>query len=107
MNLKEKKDFLNYKEYYCDLTEELGQCAGFDTKKYRHYRHYVADYRGEGNFDCISIRVPGGTVGAIWVDENSVITKIKIDTNYVVKTYSDELNSIIQRYVGEKIEFER
>ena len=107
MNLKEKENILSYKEYYCNLTEELDQCAGFDTKKDRHYRHYGADYRGEGNFDCISIRVPGGTVGAIWVNENNVITEIKVDTDYVVRTYSNELSDIIQKYIGEKIEFER
>ena len=40
MILKDKQNFLNYKEFYCDLTEELDQCAGFDTKKYRHYKSH-------------------------------------------------------------------
>lgn len=106
MILKDKQNFLNYKEFYCDLTEELDKCAGFDTKKYRHYKHYLVDYRDK-NFDCISIRVPGGTVGGIWVDYHNVIVNIKIDRNYVVKTYSDELDAIIEKYIGKKIEFER
>ena len=50
MILKDKQNFLNYKEFYCDLTEELDKCAGFDTKKYRHYKHYLVDYRDK-NFD--------------------------------------------------------
>lgn len=106
MILKDKQNFLNYKEFYCDLTEELDQCAGFDTKKYRHYKHYLVDYRDK-NFDCISIRIPGGTIGGIWVDEHNIIVNIKIDRNYVVKTYSDELDAIIEKYIGKKIEFER
>lgn len=55
----------------------------------------------------ITIRVPGGTVGGIWVDDHNVIIAIKVDTDYVVKTYSDELGAIIEKYIGKKIEFER
>ena len=27
MILKDKQNFLNYKEFYCDLTEELDKCG--------------------------------------------------------------------------------
>ena len=58
-------------------------------------------------FYNLPIRVPGRTVGGIWVDKNNVIVNIKIDRSYVVKTYSEELDAIIEKYIGKKIEFER
>ena len=48
--------------------------------------------------------MPGGTVGGIYFD-NNIITKIVIDTNYVVKTYPANVNELIQRFVGEVIEW--
>ena len=100
------KDKYNNKSYCCKFTEELDRCAGFDKKAYKYYEHYLLDYRNVDGFHNYPIRVPGGTVGGIWVDEHNVIADIKIDRNYVVKTYSDNLNKIIQKYIGEKIEFE-
>lgn len=41
------------------------------------------------------------------MNDHNVIVNIKIDRNYVVKTYSDELDAIIEKYIGKKIEFER
>ena len=107
MILKEKYSFGNDKQYYCKLTEELDQCAGFDTREYPYYKHYLLDYRHTDGLYNYPIRVPCGTVGGIWVDDHNVITNIKIDRSYVVKTYSDELDMIIEKYIGKKIEFER
>ena len=56
------------------------------------------------NNKCLAIRVPGGTVGGIWIDKNNMITKIVIDTNYVVKTYPDDVNDLMVKYIREKIE---
>ena len=43
-------------------------------------------------------------VGGIWIDKNNMITKIMIDTNYVVKTYPDDVNDLMEKYIREKIE---
>ena len=107
MILKEKYSFGNDKPYYCKFTEELDRCAGFDTREYPYYKHYLLDYRDRDRFHNFPIRVPGGTVGGIWVDKHNVIVNIKIDRNYVVKTYSYELYAIIEKYIGKKIKFER
>ena len=107
MLLKEKYSLGNNKQYYCKFTEELDRCAGFDTREYPYYKHYLLDYRHTDVFYNYPIRVPGGTIGGIWVDDHNVIVNIKIDRNYVVKTYSDELDTIIEKYIGKKIEFER
>ena len=105
MILKEKYSLGNDKQYYCKFTEELDRCAGFDIREYPYYRHYLLDYRDRDRFHNYPIRVPGGTVVGIWLDDHNVITNIKIDRSYVVKTYSDELDVIIEKYIGKKIEF--
>lgn len=45
------------------------------------------------------------TVGGIHFDDNNIITQIVIDTNYVVKTYPSNIKELIQKYVGEVIEW--
>ncbi len=50
-----------------------------------------------------AIRVPGGTVGEIRVDETNKVVGIVIDTGYVVKTYPENINVLLQEYVGEEI----
>lgn len=107
MILTEKYSLGNDKQYYCKLTTELDRCAGFDTREYPYYKHYLLDHRDRDGFHNLPIRVPGGTVGGIWVDDHNVIINIKVDRNYVVKTYSDELDAVIEKYIGKKIEFER
>ena len=101
------KDKYNNQSYYCKLTEELDRCAGFDKKVYKYYKHYLLDYRNIDGFYNFPIRVPGRTIGGVWVDNHNVITNIKIDRSYAVKTYSNELDAIIEKYIGKKIEFER
>ena len=107
MVLKDKYSLGNNKQYCCKFTEELDRCAGFDTREYPYYKHYLLDYQNVDGFYNFPIRVPGGTVSGILVDDHNVIVNIKIDRNYVVKTYSDKLSKIIEKYIGKKIEFAR
>lgn len=55
---------------------------------------------------CLAIRIPGGTLGGIWYDENNIIRKIVVDTKYVVKTYPSDVNEQLKKFVGEKLEFD-
>lgn len=87
------------KDYYCDLTHELDKLAGIDQDGFWH--HYILITGDHG----IYIRIPGGTLGEIYVDNNNAITKITLDTNYVVKTYHADVLDQLQKYVGQKIEF--
>lgn len=51
------------------------------------------------------IRIPGGTVGNIFLDKTeNIITKITIDTDYVVDSYPENVQEYVQKYIGEKIE---
>ena len=86
-------------EYYCGITTELDKIAGLDPNG--HWKHYVLCDHEDG---CLPIRIPGGTLGSIEYDENKVITKIHVCTDYVVKTYPDNVNEQLQKFIGQKIE---
>ena len=90
-------------EYFCDITVELDKLTGIDLDA--HWKHYVLADKYCINEKCLAIRIPGGTLGGIWFDDNNIITKVKVDTNYVVKTYPSDVNEQIQKFVGQKIEF--
>ena len=90
-------------EYFCDITLELDKLAGINPDA--HWKHYVLAERSYINEKCLAIRIPGGTLGGIWFDDNNIITKVKVDTNYVVKTYPSDVKEQIQKFVGQKIEF--
>lgn len=91
-------------EYYCELTSELDRLAGIDSKL--RWKHYILIDNYCKEQKCLAIRIPGGTIGGVWYDENNVITKIVIDTEYVVKTYPVDVNEQIEKFVGEKLEFD-
>lgn len=92
-------------EFRCALTKELDSLSKIDASKhYDLFHHYILVDNIGVEEKCLAIRVPGRTVGGIWIDENNIITKIQVDTNYVVKTYPSNINELIQKFVGEVIE---
>ena len=93
-------------EYRCDLTKELDEVSGISRNNhYDMFYHYILANKWCKNQKCLAIRVPGGTVGGIHFDDNNVITKIILDTDYVVKTYTSNINELIQKFIGETIEW--
>lgn len=95
-----------YQEYRCTLTKELDNLSGIlKSHYYDMFYHYILPDDCCKKEKCLAIRVPGGTVGAIYYDDKNVITKIIVDTNYVVKTYPSNVNELIQKFIGEKIEW--
>lgn len=90
-------------EYFCDITSELDKLASINSDTLR--KHYILADNYCINKKCLAIRIPGGTLGGIWFDDNDVIKKIKVDTNYVIKSYTGNVNEQIQKFVGQKIEF--
>ena len=103
MKLTKRRAILN--EYRCELTNFLDHEAGLDIDKDRYY--YFYHYILNDDDEVLPLRVPGGTVGAIFIDENKVITKIGLDTDYVVKTYPEDIKEKLNQFIGEKLEFER
>ena len=90
-------------EFYSELTTELDKLAGLSPDGF--FKHYILAEQPFFKDKCLPIRVPGGTVGSIYLDENNVITKIVVDTDYVVRTYQQDVNERVQHFIGERVEF--
>lgn len=104
MKLEKRKHWED--EFICELTKELDALAGLSKSEYYDFfHHYILADDWCKKEKCLAVRVPGGTVGGVWIDDNNVITKIVIDTTYTVKTYPDNINDVIQKFVGEVIEY--
>lgn len=105
MKLNNRRMYLQ-NEYRCELTKELDFLAKLtDEGFYDVFYHYILADCWCKKEKCLAIRVPGGTVGGIWLDEENRIKEISIDTGYVVKTYPDNINELVQKYIGEVIEY--
>lgn len=89
----------------CEITWFLDQAAGLDERL-----HYIVinDSILFDDEDPITyyIRVPGGTVGSIWLDIDHNIRRIFIDTDFVVKSYPEDINEQMKKFVGERIVIE-
>ena len=93
-------------EYLCEITDELDKQSGLGRKEegWCNYHYIVVDDYGIKN-KCLAIRVHGGTVGGLHIDEHNTVTKVAIDTKYVVKTYSKEVNEIMEKFIGTQLEW--
>ena len=87
-------------EYFCELTEFLDNIT---EKKRLSRRHYILALPCDFADGVLPIRLPGSTVGGVFIDENNVITKVVIDGNYYKNIYPGNINEMLERYVGEKI----
>ena len=81
--------------YTCTLTEKLDELAKLTERKV--FRHYVI------LDDSLIIRVPGGTVGVARFDDGGKICTIKVDRNYVVRTYPENLDEELSQFLGESV----
>ena len=105
MKLYNKIGYLR-NEYVCDLTIELDSLANLiGSKYYKSFYHYILADEWCKNEKCLAIRVPGGTVGNILIDDNNVILEISIKTDYVIRTYPDNINELVQKFVGKTIKY--
>lgn len=96
--------YLSLREYYCDLTRELNQILGLSPDQY--WKHYILADDSMIKDKCLAIRIPGGTVGGIWINDENIITKIFVYTDYyVIEKYPADINEKLAHFVGEKIEF--
>lgn len=101
MKVKQSKGFPN--EFVCELTKELDELAGFDNNSL-YYHYLLIDSIGLQD-RSIAIRVPEGTVGSIWLDESSnKIVRVKVVTDYVVKSYPDDVLEHLDKFVGQILE---
>lgn len=104
MKLNKIKHFPD--DYTCELTLELDKLSGLDKKEYYDFmHHYILADDWCLIQKCLAIRVPGGTVGGIIIDADNKIVSIEIDRNYVVRTYPENLDEIMQKYIGVVVEW--
>lgn len=95
----------NWVEFYCDITTELDNLAVVKpVGNLCSWRHYILVDNTSLKDKCLSIRVPGGTVGNVFIDDSFVITKIIINPRYVVKTYPVDISEKINKFVGTRID---
>lgn len=87
-------------EYFCELTEFLDNIT---EKKRLSRRHYILGKPCDFSDGALPIRLPGSTVGGVFIDKNNVITKVQIDGNYYKDIYPRNINEMLEKYVGEKI----
>lgn len=104
----EPQDKWRKTEFRCDLTRRLDEISQLNQSPYYDfYHHYIVMDKvalEDPLLSALAIRVPGGTVGEIWIDGNNKIVKIQIDRDYVVKTYPLNTHEVIAKFIGETIE---
>ena len=93
-------EYNSFCEYFCELTEFLDNIT---EKKRLSQRHYILGLPCDFKDGSLPIRLPGCTVGGVFIDKNSVITKVLIDGNYYKDIYPKDINEMLERYVGENI----
>lgn len=95
--------FETLEKYLTDITLELDKLG--NTQK-RWYKHYILANGICKKNRSLPIRVPGLTIGEIRIDQNFAITNVSI-TDGCLKNYKRDVNKRLQKYIGEKIEFEK
>lgn len=94
--------------YVCDITDEINEYFDVSTTLKGVYEKLKCPVTQVGYYViaegvpgvALAIRRPGSTVGAIYCDENNVITNINVDF-----LEEPELSKKLQKYVGCKIEY--
>lgn len=86
-------------QFYCNITKELDLLTGIQTKDNNgFFRHYILSDEWCSKERCLAIRLPGRTVGGVWITEDNVIYKIVV-CDYDGKEDKD-INDKIQKYIG-------
>jgi len=88
------------------ITKHLDRMSGLSTEGDYPFHHYVLCTQRDYDDRLLVIRVPGGSVGYMTIDENDVITEIHVDTDYVITSYWRNVNKhLVKNYLGKKIIF--
>ena len=99
INLVTRNKSMN--KHVCELTTELDTLANMNNED-SYLKHYILINKSYIKDRVLPIRVPGCTIGGLWFDENYCIIKIQIDSyvGYHTKPYPDNVNDLMQKYVG-------
>ena len=83
--------------WVCRLTDELDKLAHYQYRPLQHYVYAKSEDFEDGE---LIIRIPGSSIGGIWLNENNQIIRVLIEG----ERYPDNINEIMKKYVGETIE---
>lgn len=86
----------------CEITWFLDQVAGLDEKLHYIVINDLILFNDEDPATYY-IRVPGGTVGSIWLDDDYNIRRIFIDTEYVIESYPEDINEQMRKFISERM----
>ena len=92
----------NWIECSTTLTKHLDKLSGRDSilTFWRRNKHYIL-IDGLSFIDHqFAIRVPGGTVGYVKLDDRNFIKAITLYPDSVVKTYPDNINELLKVHIG-------
>lgn len=91
-------------KFVSDITKDLDKISNINVSGEELFHHYMQYDKFDLEKHMVIIRVPGGSLGYVEYDDNFIITKILIDTDYVVKTYPKDVNDEInKKYIGGKL----
>lgn len=69
------------------------------------FYHYMMNERftnGEME-DSYTLRFPGYTIGAVYVDDEDIITDIKLSLDYFKDSYTEGLEKELKQFIGDKL----
>ena len=106
MELRKRRlgDLPVHDEYVCELTEFLDQ---FRDESWMPLRHYIIASELEFADGILPLRLPGCTVGAVYLDENQTIRKVVIEGNAYKELYPEDINGQVATYMGQTITVRR
>ena len=104
INKNKGTPFADVCAYACELTDELD--ALMNAMSYASAnRHYIlADEFCKSN-KCLAIRIPCCTLGGIHYNHDNIVTGIEINTDCMNKIYLLNAKELVNKYIGDKIEF--
>ena len=97
-----KRNKCSTNEYICKLTKTLDSLAKLDEYP-NWFRHYILTYGAQEGKRWLRIKVQGKIIGAILVNADNTIIKITLDPYF--NAYPDNVNELIQKFVGEVVEW--
>ena len=89
-------------EYVGDITRELDRLAGLTVCDDLH--HYIYIDKNYYKDKHLLVRIPGGTIGGLYFNDNFEITKIVINISNVLVRYPDNINERMKKFIGAKLE---
>lgn len=96
--------FADVGAYVCELTDELDALVKTVSDASANQHYILADEFCKRN-KCLAIRIPGCTLGGIHHNEDNIITEININTDCMDEIYLLSAKELVNKYIGDKIEF--